>query len=359
MFYIIHDIIEYLFFIILIISYWYWFIYPSILISFWNKVFTCTSPESPKDQVEEGQHMKLFLAPWIEQKTDVSQCFRWGTSPQKMSYIVLDSQGHRGDFWNQFEFAFAHLQTFTYWKLFSLNNYHMTKAAHVPVEIDSADFLIAHGASRFLKAEKIMELKRKGKTGPVLHIFILLNQGNDIIEVNLSSTKFPASFSCSCFPWCLPWSVRHAVRSAGSSPTVGPRSWGFGIYLTEALAKGCIFLWAPVPAMKLEDLVAQHGFKQDCFGWTIGKHIVKHSKLLIAPFDWETQLYLVGGRILMRLRKRIPLSLRLHHAKQRQGTYQNSEFQTLRTATVQHWFCSLLTLIWILQNLDISSLWIS
>ena len=55
----------------------------------------------------------------------------------------------------------------------------MTKAAHVPVEIDPDEFLIAHGAPRFLKADKVMEMKRKGKTGPFLHVFIFSIQEND------------------------------------------------------------------------------------------------------------------------------------------------------------------------------------
>jgi hypothetical protein len=35
----------------------------------------------------------------------------------------------------------------------------------VPVEIDDQEYLIAHGASRFLKAEKVQDMKRKGKSG--------------------------------------------------------------------------------------------------------------------------------------------------------------------------------------------------
>ena len=158
---------------------WYWFIYRSKLRWLWSKVFNCASPASPKDQVTEGQQMKLFLAPWIEQKMMVHNVSVGLPAHKKWLYIVLHSQGHQADFWNQIEFAFAHICTSSddhLLKIIILKNYH-TKAAHVPVEIDSGDFLIAHGASRFLKAEKIMELKRKGKTGPVLHIFILLYPG--------------------------------------------------------------------------------------------------------------------------------------------------------------------------------------
>ncbi|CAK9073804.1 unnamed protein product [Durusdinium trenchii] len=37
--------------------------------------------------------------------------------------------------------------------------------AHMPVEIEPNDFILAHGASRFLKVEKYQDLKRKGNTG--------------------------------------------------------------------------------------------------------------------------------------------------------------------------------------------------
>lgn len=35
----------------------------------------------------------------------------------------------------------------------------------MPVEIEPNDFILAHGASRFLKVEKYQDLKRKGNTG--------------------------------------------------------------------------------------------------------------------------------------------------------------------------------------------------
>ena len=38
----------------------------------------------------------------------------------------------------------------------------------MPCVIDDAEYLLAHGASRFLKAEKVQDLKRKGKTGASL-----------------------------------------------------------------------------------------------------------------------------------------------------------------------------------------------
>ncbi|CAL1163038.1 unnamed protein product [Cladocopium goreaui] len=38
-------------------------------------------------------------------------------------------------------------------------------AAHIPVEIDPEEFILAHGTSRFLRPEKVQDLKRKGKTG--------------------------------------------------------------------------------------------------------------------------------------------------------------------------------------------------
>ncbi|CAK9111902.1 Uncharacterized protein SCF082_LOCUS51902 [Durusdinium trenchii] len=38
-------------------------------------------------------------------------------------------------------------------------------AAHVPVEITDDEFILAHGASRFLKFEKVQDMKRKARTG--------------------------------------------------------------------------------------------------------------------------------------------------------------------------------------------------
>lgn len=39
------------------------------------------------------------------------------------------------------------------------------EAAHVPSELSVDDFVMAHGTSRFLKADKVLDMKRKGKTG--------------------------------------------------------------------------------------------------------------------------------------------------------------------------------------------------
>ena len=133
----------------------------------------------PRTKSQKVSKWSCFLLPGLNKKTMVHNVSVGLPAHKKWLYIVLHSQGHQADFWNQIEFAFAHICTSSddhLLKIIILKNYH-TKAAHVPVEIDSGDFLIAHGASRFLKAEKIMELKRKGKTGPVLHIFILLYPG--------------------------------------------------------------------------------------------------------------------------------------------------------------------------------------
>ena len=39
------------------------------------------------------------------------------------------------------------------------------EAAHVQLELGDEQFLIAHGASRFLKVEKVQDMKRKAKAG--------------------------------------------------------------------------------------------------------------------------------------------------------------------------------------------------
>ena len=39
------------------------------------------------------------------------------------------------------------------------------EAAHVQMEIDDQQFLIAHGTSRFLKPDRVQDMKRKAKTG--------------------------------------------------------------------------------------------------------------------------------------------------------------------------------------------------
>ena len=78
------------------------------------------------------------------------------------------------------------------------------------------------------------------------------------------STKFPASIWVRSFALILALLKGVLFVSSGSSTKVVPRLWVFGTYF-KLFQKSNIFLWAFVPAMKLEDLVAQHGFKQDRF----------------------------------------------------------------------------------------------
>lgn len=40
------------------------------------------------------------------------------------------------------------------------------EAAHVPVEIGTEQFIIGHGNSRFIKHDKVQDMKRKARTGP-------------------------------------------------------------------------------------------------------------------------------------------------------------------------------------------------
>ena len=46
------------------------------------------------------------------------------------------------------------------------------EAAHVAVELSDTEYILAHGASRFLKFEKVQDLKRKGRTGDVACFYV-------------------------------------------------------------------------------------------------------------------------------------------------------------------------------------------
>lgn len=46
-----------------------------------------------------------------------------------------------------------------------LQHFGSTQAAHLDILIPTDEFAVAHGASRFLKADKVADLKRKGKAG--------------------------------------------------------------------------------------------------------------------------------------------------------------------------------------------------
>ena len=60
------------------------------------------------------------------------------------------------------------------------------EVAHMDITIPNDDFAICHGASRFVKNDKIADLKRKGKTG---HRFVMWSQGSWMVLM--------------CFPSCV------------------------------------------------------------------------------------------------------------------------------------------------------------
>ena len=117
-----------------------------------------------KEQIEENQEFKLFLAPWLLGSNS------WCPSQTKAEQNdviwtsqILISNSH------QFHLPSLVL-TFTSWRWQAPQ----CKAAHIPVEMDPEEFILAHGTSRFLRPEKVQDLKRKGKTGlPFLHWFKL------------------------------------------------------------------------------------------------------------------------------------------------------------------------------------------
>lgn len=51
-------------------------------------------------------------------------------------------------------------------------SYLVIEAAHVAVELSDEEYILAHGASRFLKFEKVQDLKRKGRTGDAACLYV-------------------------------------------------------------------------------------------------------------------------------------------------------------------------------------------
>lgn len=122
----------------LIASSWWCYVFSMFFISS-PKLFMSIRASNTQDQVEERQTWKLFIA----------------TTSNLKPCVKIDLM----------------------WELISLTACHLlwfkSEAAHMSLEVGNDEFLMAHGGSRFVQPQKMMEMKRKAKIGAQCYCFFL------------------------------------------------------------------------------------------------------------------------------------------------------------------------------------------
>ena len=129
------------------------------------------------------------------------------------------------------------------------------EVAHMDITIPNDDFAICHGASRFVKNDKIADLKRKGKTG---HRFVMWFQGSWMVLM--------------CFPSCVSHMRLIQVFICENIPQIQIMLFSSTHWPNVLLAKPSLQRFEPgrssnsfgtMSCSKIASILAQHGFNED------------------------------------------------------------------------------------------------